>query len=215
MRAAVAELDAWNDDLERLSSDSPQWRRHERDAAAFLSVFSRIDGPTGESFAVAADALIRHTVDAAPASMPQPRGHDGAPARRYGPTRAELAARHAATALLPSSPDHHRGWLAVLAQVQRTVTAVHAASAARQEVAAARALHTNALAVLEHLTSDLQHAVSERAALTPEAVGAAAMARVATGRVKTTPDTTAAKVPPTRPAGAQRPAPDERRSRTR
>ncbi|ATY17297.1 hypothetical protein CU254_42705 (plasmid) [Amycolatopsis sp. AA4] len=217
VRAAVVELDAWNGDLERLSSDSAEWRRHERDAAGFLSVFSRIDGPTGESFAVAADALIRHTVDAPPTlpAMPQPRGQDGAPAQQFGPTRAELAARHAATALRASSPDHHRGWLAVLAQVQRTVTAVHAASAARQELAAARALHTNAVAVLEHVTSDLQHTVPDRAAFTPEATDAASMARVATGRATTAPGATVAKASPIRPAGAAKPAPDERRGRTR
>ncbi len=78
---------------------------------------------------------------------------DGAPGWSPAePRHAEVAARHIALALRASSPDQHRGWVAVLRQLEATVAALRDAQAARGDLAAATALTRHASPALASIT---------------------------------------------------------------
>ena len=135
-------------------------------------------GPTGEDFTIGARELSRQACR--PGVMAANSG---------GPSRGELAARHIHLALRATSPDQHRGWLAVMKQLNRTARAIHAAQEARGQLATARQTYANVVGLLEQT-----HAHTE-AALDPERQRIQAIRSFTTeGRPKTnasTPEDTA------------------------
>ncbi|MBB2891742.1 hypothetical protein [Flexivirga oryzae] len=78
------------------------------------------------------------------------------PAGPAGPSRAELAACRVILAMRASSPDSHRGWLAVMQQFGRTMKAIEDAQRARQELAAARRATADMYAAVGAATQRLE-----------------------------------------------------------
>lgn len=150
---AEAHLRQWNDELENTPAhEVEQWQRATHTAAGTLSLLGAgTPGPTGEDFTIGAREFSRQACR--PGSM-TPRGG--------GPSRGELAARHIHLALRATSPDQHRGWLAVMKQLNRTARAIHAAQEARGQLATARQTYANVVGLLEQT-----HAHTD-AALDPE-----------------------------------------------
>jgi len=150
--AAAASLTAWNADLARLDPhDRAGWTRELAQAAGTVSVLAQAPGQVGEVVGYAADVLTRQSLTQHPTREQNgdhgDNGQDGSDGRHHpdgapgwspaGPSHAEVAARHIALALRASSPDQHRGWVAVLRQLEATVAALRAAQAARGDRAAA------------------------------------------------------------------------------
>ena len=150
---AEAHLRQWNDELENTPAhEVEQWQRATHTAAGTLSLLGAgTPGPTGEDFTIGAREFSRQACR--PGVMA---------ARSGGPSRGELAARHIHLALRATSPDQHRGWLAVMKQLNRTARAIHAAQEARGQMATARQTYANVVGLLEQT-----HAHTE-AALDPE-----------------------------------------------
>lgn len=162
--AAAQELAEWTELLrEAQPGDVTRWYRESADAARVASVLSpplplpvdRTDTtqpiPTSIVLGVAADALTRlHLNNDTPMASPTP-----APTVPTGPSHAELAARHMMIAMRASSPDSHRGWLAVLQQFSRTVSAINDAHQVRGELAAAHRVHAVAISALAEVQERL------------------------------------------------------------
>lgn len=137
---AETQLRQWNDELERVPADDvEQWQHATRTAAGTLSLLGTgTPGPTGEDFTVGAREFSRQVCR--PGAMTL---------RTAGPSRGELAARHIHVALRATSPDQHRGWFAVMKQLNRTARAIHAAQEARGQLATARQTYANVVGLLE------------------------------------------------------------------
>lgn len=84
-----------------------------------------------------ADDLARLSL-AAPQPTQQPAPAASA-VSSPGPSAGELAARQLVLAMRASSPDSHRGWLAVLQQFRRAIDAIDDARRARDELVTAHA----------------------------------------------------------------------------
>ena len=167
LAAAVGELQAWTEQLrEADATDVARWRQETADAATVASVLSpplaipsdRADRtqpiPTSTVLGRGADALTRLSLGdraAADGAAAAP-----APASPSGPSHAELAARHLMIAMRASSPDSHRGWLAVMQQFSRTVGAIRDAHQVRGELAAAHRVHQVTLSALTDVQERLQ-----------------------------------------------------------
>lgn len=205
---AEAHLRQWNDELENTPAhEVEQWHQATHTAAGTLALLGAgTPGPTGEDFTIGARELSRQACR--PGVMAANSG---------GPSRGELAARHIHLALRATSPDQHRGWLAVMKQLNRTARAIHAAQEARGQMATARQTYANVVGLLEQT-----HAHTE-AALDPERQRIQAIRSFTTeGRPKTnasTPDTAPVQEQKVRsldgqdPLQAQRRAPDLDRRR--
>ena len=165
LAAAAGELQAWTEQLRAAdATDVARWRQETVDAATVASVMSpplaipsdRADRtqpiPTSTVLGRGADALTRLSLG----DRATPDGSGPAPAVPSGPSHAELAARHLMIALRASSPDSHRGWLAVMQQFSRTVGAIRDAHQVRGELAAAHRVHQVALSALADVQERLQ-----------------------------------------------------------
>lgn len=156
--AATAALTAWNAGLARLDPhDRAAWERELTQAAGTVSVLAQALGPVGEVAGYVADVLTRQSLTGRP--VRQSHGQNGRQSGDgaatwipVGSTLAEVAARHIALALRASSPDQHRGWVAVLRQLERTVAAVRDAQEARGDLAAATALARDGAPALASIT---------------------------------------------------------------
>lgn len=134
---AVDHLEMWNTNLEQLDpSDRAAWKREVAHAAGVMSTLAGVPEVNGDHLGATADQLARWGLPDRAARAHQGNATD---AYRYGPSRAEMAARHVALAARASGPDSRRGWAAVLQQMQRTVRAVYQAQTARGELVAAQA----------------------------------------------------------------------------
>lgn len=134
---AVDHLELWNTHLEQLDpTDRAAWKREVAHAAGVMSTLAGVPDVHGDQLGAAADQLTRWGLPERATTTRTDRAGD---VYQYGPSRAELTARHVALAARASSPDSRRGWAAVLQQMQRTVRAVHQAHTARGELIAARA----------------------------------------------------------------------------
>lgn len=177
---AEVHLRQWNDELENTPAhEVEQWHEATHTAAGTLSLLDAgTPGPAVEDFTIGAREFSRQACR--PGMMA---------ARSGGPSRGELAARHIHLALRATSPDQHRGWLAVMKQLNRTARAIHAAQEARGQLATARQTYANVVGLLKQT-----HAHTE-AALDPERQRIQAIRSFTTeGRPKTnasTPEDTA------------------------
>ncbi len=178
--AATNELAAWTDQLRAADPfDADQWRRETAAAAHVASALSpRLPLPLDQSddtqpvpssviLGQGADTLTRISLNPPPPVRFAPHDHAATapvtdtaarvpPTVATGPSHAELAARHVILALRASSPDSHRGWLAVLQQFGRTISAIRDAHELRGEVAASRLILTGALSALDQAHERLQ-----------------------------------------------------------
>nr|WP_145230620.1 hypothetical protein [Rudaeicoccus suwonensis] len=90
------------------------------------------------------------------AQVATPRTPGRAAPTLAGPTRAELAARQIVLAMRASSPDTHRGWIAVMQQFSRTLAAIDDAARARGELAAAHRATAQLAVAIDTATTRLQ-----------------------------------------------------------
>ncbi len=144
---AEAALAEWVEDLKQAAPDDrPMWRHTVREAAGVVSSLSRDPGPEVEALAGVGQTLARQSLevvgDPRAGSLPRPS---------FGPTGAQLAARHVQLALRAGGTASHPGWIAVLQQLRQVLAAIEAAQRARGELTAARQLATaqRALAQVE------------------------------------------------------------------
>lgn len=135
---ADQELREWGTRIEAIpSSDDAALRSEMRGLAGTVSVLAGGEGQLSEGmtwaegFAVAGQSATRAYL-----AMPDP---GGAGFVRSAP--AGSAARSLQLALRAGSPDSHRGWLAVMQQLNRLARSMSDARAARGELAAVRQLH--------------------------------------------------------------------------
>ena len=135
---ADQQLREWGTRIEAIpATDDAALRAEMQDLAGTVSVLAASDGNMtedmtwAEGFAVAGQSATRAYL-----AMPDP---GGAAFVRSAP--AGSAARNLQLALRAGSPDSHRGWLAVMQQLNRLARAMSDARAARGELAAVRQLH--------------------------------------------------------------------------
>lgn len=118
-----------------------------RGAAGVVSSLSRASGPEAEVLARVGQTLSRQSLQV----VGDPRA-DRPSRPSFGPTGAQLAARHVQLALRAGGTASHPGWIAVLQQLRQVLAAIKAAQRARGELTAAQQLATaqRALAQVEH-----------------------------------------------------------------
>jgi len=147
---AEAALARWSAELDQQDPhDRPAWRQAARDAAGVTSSIARdLQTPDGDVM-TAAQTLSRQAfeiiddpstpqADAVPTS--RDRDGDESTAHEYGPSPAQLAARHVQIAMRAGGPASHPGWIAVLQQLRQVAAAIEAAQRARQELVSAQQL---------------------------------------------------------------------------
>jgi len=125
--------------------DKPAWRHAAVDAAGVVSSLSRDPGAEGGVLAGAGQTLSRQAL-----AVVDPAGVHGqqvaeqeppaVPRPSYGPSPAQLAARHVQLAMRAGGTSSHPGWIAVLQQLRQVLAAIEAAQRARRELVAAQQL---------------------------------------------------------------------------
>lgn len=142
LEEAAEHLREWNNELRDLDTgDTRAWNEQMLRAAGVASAMSLPPVfQTEQQAEVSAEpAKIEYMLGRGADQLTQvagPRTGSSLPTPA-GPSRAELAARQIVLAMRASSPDSHRGWLAVMQQFGRTMRAIEDAQRARQELAAA------------------------------------------------------------------------------
>jgi len=130
---------------EQLRGTDPQdkttWRQAAVEAAGVVSSLSRDPGADGEVLAGAGQTLSRQAlavVDPAGVHRQQPDEEQaGVPRPSFGPSPAQLAARHVQLAMRAGGTSAHPGWIAVLQQLRQVLAAIEAAQRGRRELVAA------------------------------------------------------------------------------
>lgn len=125
--------------------DKLAWRDAAVQAAGVVSSLSRDPEAEGEKLAGAGQTLSRQALAVAdPAgvhgSKPSERDRARVPRPSYGPSPAQLAARHVQVAMRAGGTNTHPGWIAVLQQLRQVLGAIEAAQRARRELVAAHQL---------------------------------------------------------------------------
>ncbi len=136
LHLAVERLREWSATVASLDPrDRPAWSKVLADQAGLVASVARTDGALARGLTRGAQTLARQ-------ALPTREGGDRiAPIPHYGPTAAQLAARHVQLALRANGLDHHQGWIAVMQQLRQVSQAIEAAQRARGELASARQLH--------------------------------------------------------------------------
>lgn len=188
LQEAAEHLREWNTELRTLDpQDTNAWNEQLLAASGIVSSMSLPPifeaDPRDQRTALSQDADV---VDQAPSLDPDPvhieyvlgRAGDqltqvadplgrqmqqAAPATRSGPSRPELAARQIVLAMRASSPDSHRGWLAVMQQLGRTVDAINDAQRARGELVAAQRVSSAMATALTEATRRLEQLPPQKA----------------------------------------------------
>ncbi|WP_460792859.1 relaxase/mobilization nuclease domain-containing protein [Nocardioides maradonensis] len=220
---AAAHLASVNETLQALDpTDVDAWNHVEAAAAGATAVLSTA-APSGvdedgreTGFNVdagrASDVLTRQWLE-----DNYNRQATGAPQVPAGLSGMEIATRHLQLAIRATGTDRHNGWLAVIRQLGRTMTAIADAKEARGELIAAETLRRDGMAAMARLETWLGATVTPPTAAAPEPAAdlsaAAKAAREASahateGRTATTPATTQ----PGQPARVDR-GPEPRRDR--
>ncbi len=145
---AEAALARWSTELDRLDPyDRQAWRQVARDVAGVTSSIARDLQTPDVDVLTAAQTLSRQALEVVePSSTPHAdvtstshAAKDSA-AHAYGPSPAQLAARHVQLAMRAGGTASHPGWMAVLQQLRQVVAAVEAAQRARRELVSAQQL---------------------------------------------------------------------------
>jgi len=161
LEEAAEHLHEWNNELRSLDvGDTQAWNEQMLRAAGVASamslppVFQTEQQAERSAEPVKIEYLLGRGADQL-TQVAGPRA-SGSPAGSAGPSRAELAARQVVLAMRASSPDSHRGWLAVMQQFGRTMKAIEDAQRARQELATARRATADMYAAVEAATQRLE-----------------------------------------------------------
>ena len=178
LHQAVEQLQQWSASVASLDpQDRAAWSRVLTDEAGLVASVARTDGALARGLTQGAQTLARQALPT------RESGDRLAPIPHYGPTAAQLAARHVQLALRATSLDQHQGWIAVMQQLRQVSQAIEAAHYVHGELASARQLQqvSSALSQTErqliHLrsscdatqvTSGTSHAVTRPAGLDQE-----------------------------------------------
>lgn len=140
LEQATKHLRDFNDYLSRLDPQEREAWSHATASIAGTAAVLATGRPTAfsEHGGRGADVLARIALEEA---WGTPQTQPTVPA---GASSAELATRHVQLALRAGSTDRHSGWLTVIQQLGRTVSAIAAAKQARGELAGAQRLNTDA-----------------------------------------------------------------------
>jgi hypothetical protein len=138
--------------------DKTRWRHAAVEAAGVVSSLSRDTGPGGEVLAGAGQSLSRQALAAVdPAGVhrrqqPDEQEPAAVPRPSFGPSPAQLAARHVQLAMRAGGTSSHPGWIAVLQQLRQVLAAIQVAQRAWRELVAAQQLAgaQRALEQVEH-----------------------------------------------------------------
>ena len=165
LEEAAEHLSEWNNELRSLDvGDTQAWNEQMLRAAGVASamslppVFPTEQQAEGSAEEAAGPVKIEYLFGRGADQLTQVAGPrtSGSAARPAGPSRAELAARQVVLAMRASSPDSHRGWLAVMQQFGRTMKAIEDAQRARQELATARRATADMYAAVGAATQRLE-----------------------------------------------------------
>jgi len=137
---AEAALARWSAELDQQDPyDRQAWRQAARDIAGVTSSIARdVQTPHGDVMA-AAQTLSRQALEVVDTTSTSREGEESI-AHAYGPSPAQLAARHVQLAMRAGGTESHPGWMAVLQQLRQVVGAMEAAQRARRELVSAQQL---------------------------------------------------------------------------